>query len=163
MRRSFLKSLVKSNLHRDLKLLSNRTVLRKGNKLWPIFPNVPFLGPKKVRKSLVLWRFQGVQRWNIGLKWVKDKLSCISLNVIQKYIIYSTLGNWEKLRITATIYSDVFLKSYWSAWSNWSLKPLCSLCYEKFHQTLVFQVSHQLVRIFSSSKKPGSGKLFIYC
>ena len=29
------------------------------------------ISPKNIRKPKVFWHFKGVQRWNIGLKWVK--------------------------------------------------------------------------------------------
>ena len=47
-------------------------------------PNVSFQCPLKTSKPLVFWCFQGLQKWNIGLKWVNIILVLYSLSLASK-------------------------------------------------------------------------------
>ena len=45
----------------------------------PIYHKIPFLPPENVKKPLVFWRFQRMERWNIGLKRVKKYWCCYTM------------------------------------------------------------------------------------
>ena len=58
-------------------------------------PIIHFYTPRNIRKLQVFWRFQGVYKWNIGLKWVNNgkcmKFKCATFNKSYR-ILQQTIG-----------------------------------------------------------------------
>ena len=62
-----------------------------------------WIPPENVRKPMVFWRFQGVQKWNIGLKWVNRQVK-IQKKTLDWYIAQVTGPAWNSYNKIITIH-----------------------------------------------------------
>ena len=64
-----------------------------------------WIPPENVRKPMVFWRFQGVQKWNIGLKWVNRQVKIQKKN---SWLVYSA-SNWTCMKLLQQNNNNTYL------------------------------------------------------
>ena len=90
------------------------------------------LPPENVRKMNVLWGFQGVQKWNIGMKWAESIIKAgLYLSRILPFTELMVIYNLDKILYFWVSYTTFSLceqlhTALLSTRSRWRLNPLRS-------------------------------------
>ena len=102
---------------------------------WNVSPILAILAQRSisislasVRKPNVFWRFQGVKKWNTGLKWVNYWLWILPLllwNMTNSTVVLQwILENFQKHLLNGSTLGDCFLLSNFSPIFHWSNDPI---------------------------------------
>ena len=83
-----------------------------------------FTPPENVRKPLVFWHFQGVEKWKMGLKWVRERPV---KNVSPGSVLWNVLQFWNVLQISQK-----------NSWDGTSLQSRAYNCTKKSSGTGFF-------------------------
>ena len=99
---------------------------------------------------MVFWRFQGVQKCGIGLKWVKNTYPPLLIDkVIKKYLDYKFYSNQTQLKDKSVVH--YFKLPYIGNLSHHIKNRLSKLCKEFCKENLtlsLFLVNSELKIIF---------------
>ena len=69
--------------------------------------------PKKVTKQKVFWRFQGVHKKNIYLKWVNNKFWSVIWFFFSEAYLGQSIHEWTKQIFLKAVFHKIYLVHSW--------------------------------------------------
>ena len=116
--------------------------------------------PEKVSKSLVFWHFQGVKKWNIGIKWVKDWIATTHPFLLTLPPKKATKKETTTKNVIPNHKSFHFIFLLISVWRKWHIEVSITSIY-----TAIWQIisNEQKIRmVYSLAKKTIEKQLYTF-